>query len=157
MGKKSGSSIASGLGLAPLAAVKSLFQPIESTASSVILVVNSTVAAALPFLPYDIIDKNRVPTMFFKGRPPTFHVFIISIMFAFSGSFSSLFLLNGTKLARICLFYSMVSAVAAFLIMMMPKKDRQPVDVDVGETKGRNFAFELSNIYNNAIDILGLS
>ncbi|CAK9149248.1 unnamed protein product [Ilex paraguariensis] len=114
MGKQTGSFKAP----SPLFAVFPSTEKIERKVSSAILVATSATGAVLPFLPYDMIGKNRVPTIFFKGHPSTFHAFIISIMFAFSGSFSSLFLPNRPKMARICRFYSMVAAVSALLILL---------------------------------------
>ncbi|CAK9157370.1 unnamed protein product [Ilex paraguariensis] len=93
MGKQTGSFKAP----SPLFAVFPSTEKIERKVSSAILVATSATGAVLPFLPYDMIGKNRVPTIFFKGHPSTFHAFIISIMFAFSGSFSSLFLPTGRR------------------------------------------------------------
>ncbi|CAK9181627.1 unnamed protein product [Ilex paraguariensis] len=102
----------------PPSDVKPSYPTTQNTNPPAILVVTSAVAAVLPFLPCEYIDGNRVPTVIFKGLPSIFHGFIISIMFAFSGSFSELFLHNRPKMARFCRFYSVVSMASAILIVL---------------------------------------
>ncbi|KAL7260841.1 hypothetical protein ACSBR1_006495 [Camellia fascicularis] len=91
---------------------------IETTISASILAVTSAVAVVLPLVPYEKIGQNSVPTIIFKGLPATFHGFVISIMFAFSGAFSALLVPNKPKISRLCRFYSMVSMASAVAFLM---------------------------------------
>ncbi|KAJ1412060.1 hypothetical protein SESBI_20700 [Sesbania bispinosa] len=68
-------------------------------------------------LPYEYIDKNPVPTVIFKGRPTTFHAFLICIIFAFSGATNALVAYNKSGFARFCGYYSMVSMASALAIL----------------------------------------
>ncbi|CAL5338530.1 unnamed protein product [Camellia sinensis] len=64
----------------------------------------AAVAVALRLVPYEYIGRNRVPAIVFKGLPSTFHGFVISIMFAFSGAFSALLVPNNPKILRLPVF-----------------------------------------------------
>ncbi|KAK7268703.1 hypothetical protein RIF29_21409 [Crotalaria pallida] len=78
-----------------------------------------TVLIILQRLPYEYIDFNKVPTtVIFKGRPTTFHSFIICIVFSFSGATSALIVSSHKpRFARFCGYYSMASMYSAFLIL----------------------------------------
>ncbi|THG14763.1 hypothetical protein TEA_006807 [Camellia sinensis var. sinensis] len=91
---------------------------IETTISGSILILTAAVAVALRLVPYEYIGRNRVPAIVFKGLPSTFHGFVISIMFAFSGAFSALLVPNNPKISRLCRYFSTVSmaSAVAFLI-----------------------------------------
>ncbi|KAL7001324.1 hypothetical protein U1Q18_002474 [Sarracenia purpurea var. burkii] len=91
----------------------------ETAVSGLILFVTSALAAVLPLLPYDRAGANRTPAIIFNGRSSAFHAFLVSVMFAFSGAFSSFFAhKNKPKLARLCRFYSMVAMGAAVVILV---------------------------------------
>ncbi|KAF7132063.1 hypothetical protein RHSIM_Rhsim09G0118800 [Rhododendron simsii] len=81
--------------------------------SASILFLTATTAAVLQWIPYDQSGVYRVPKRFFKGHPSVFHAFLVSVMFAFSGAFSALFLQNKPNMARVCSSYSSVSAASA--------------------------------------------
>ncbi|PSR88213.1 CTP synthase [Actinidia chinensis var. chinensis] len=90
----------------------------ETTISGSILFLTSALAAVLPLIPYENTGRHRVPKIIFKGQSSTFHAFIISIMFAFSGAFSGLFVYDKPLMARLCRFYSMVSMVCAGALLI---------------------------------------
>ncbi|GFY87258.1 hypothetical protein Acr_05g0008970 [Actinidia rufa] len=87
----------------------------EITISGVILFLTTALAAVLPLIPYEHAGRHRVPKVIFKGQPSTFHVFIVSIMFAFSGAFSALFIHKKPNIARLCRYYSMVAMASAIV------------------------------------------
>ncbi|KAG5532628.1 hypothetical protein RHGRI_027054 [Rhododendron griersonianum] len=78
-----------------------------------ILFLTATTAAVLQLIPYDQSGVYRVPERLFKGHPSVFHAFLVSVMFAFSGAFSALFLQNKPNMARVCSSYSSVSVALA--------------------------------------------
>ncbi|KAG6751212.1 hypothetical protein POTOM_045731 [Populus tomentosa] len=55
-----------------------------------ILIITFTTGMFLNLLPQENIDGNPVPTVIFKGHASIFHAFVISVIFAFTGSFCSL-------------------------------------------------------------------
>ncbi|CAK7323700.1 unnamed protein product [Dovyalis caffra] len=72
-------------------------------------------------LPYEYGDGNPVPTIIFKDLPSTFHAYVISIIFAFTGSFSSLLIRDKVKYAKyekFSRFYSLVFMVFAVAILV---------------------------------------
>ncbi|KAM7465539.1 hypothetical protein LguiB_013101 [Lonicera macranthoides] len=96
----------------------STYRNIENTANFIILLITLAAAAILPLLSYEKIQGNRVPTFISKHEAWKFPWFIVSIMFAFSGSFSSFFLHNSRpKLARFCCFCSVVFAASAIIML----------------------------------------
>ncbi|TKY69476.1 hypothetical protein E2542_SST05750 [Spatholobus suberectus] len=72
-----------------------------------------TVITILLQLPYEYIDNNPVPTVIFKGRPKTFHAFILCIIFAFSGATNALVAFNKSRFSRFCGYYAMASMASA--------------------------------------------
>ncbi|PSR88214.1 Na(+)-translocating NADH-quinone reductase subunit D (Na(+)-NQR subunit D) like [Actinidia chinensis var. chinensis] len=90
----------------------------ETTISGSILFLTTVLAAILPLIPYEHAGRYRVPKAIFKGQLSTFHVFIVSIMFAFSGLFSALFIHKQPNMARLCRYYSMVAMVSAIVFMI---------------------------------------
>ncbi|GFZ16199.1 hypothetical protein Acr_25g0006080 [Actinidia rufa] len=85
----------------------------ETTISGSILFLTSALAAVVPLIPYEHTGRHQVPKIIFKDRPSTYHAFILSVMFAFSGAFSTLFVHNKPKMERMCQFYSMISMASA--------------------------------------------
>ncbi|RZB91281.1 hypothetical protein D0Y65_023616 [Glycine soja] len=84
------------------------------------ILVTTLVLAEFPkveWLPYEYIDNNPVPTIVFKGRPRTFHTFIIFIIFAFSGATNALVAFNKSIFSRLCGYYAMASALAILLLL----------------------------------------
>lgn len=75
-------------------------------------------------LPYQKIDGNPVPTVVFKNSPSLFHAFILSLNFAFFGSFVTISLRERyPRLARCCLLLAVVSmtvGVAILAWLMVP-------------------------------------
>ncbi|KAI4357939.1 hypothetical protein L6164_001854 [Bauhinia variegata] len=76
-----------------------------------------TVITLLLQLPYEYIDGNPVPTVIFKGRPTTFHAFIISIVLAFSGATNAIITSNQSTFAKFCGYYAMASMASALAIL----------------------------------------
>ncbi|KAM7461578.1 hypothetical protein LguiA_029699 [Lonicera macranthoides] len=92
---------------------------IENTANLIILLITLAAAAILPLLPYEKIQGNWVPTFISRHEAWKFPWLIVSIMLAFSGSFSSFFLHNSKpKLARFCCFCSVVFAASAIIMLV---------------------------------------
>ncbi|KAM7461577.1 hypothetical protein LguiA_029698 [Lonicera macranthoides] len=97
----------------------STYRNIENTANLIVLLITLAAAAILPLLSYEKVQGNRVPTFISKHEAWKFPWFIVSIMFAFSGSFSSFFLHNSwPKLARFCCLCSAVFAASASIIVV---------------------------------------
>lgn len=73
----------------------------------------------LILVPYDYIDQNPVPAVIFKGRPTTFHAFLVSIIFAFSGA-SNAFVASSISsgFGKLCGYYSMLSMASALAILL---------------------------------------
>lgn len=73
----------------------------------------------LILVPYEYIDKNPVPAVIFKGRPTTFHAFLICIIFAFSGATNAFVASNiNSGFGRFCGYYSMVAMASALAILL---------------------------------------
>ncbi|KAL7240759.1 hypothetical protein ACSBR2_006412 [Camellia fascicularis] len=90
----------------------------STTTSVCILLVTAFVAVVLRLIPYECIGRNRVPVFPFKGLPSTFHGFVISIMFAFSGAFGALLVSNNPKISRLFRYFSTVSMASAFAFLI---------------------------------------
>ncbi|KAK9274467.1 hypothetical protein L1049_021715 [Liquidambar formosana] len=86
---------------------------IETAMLESILVLSFTTAIILVLLPHECISGNPVPTIIFKGLPSTFHTFVISVIFAFSGAFTALMIQNKPKISRFCRYYSMAGMASA--------------------------------------------
>lgn len=72
-------------------------------------------------LPCEYIDGNPVPTLIFKGPPSMFHAFVISIVFAFVGAFSTLLTCNKPEYAKyekFCRCYSLIFMSLAVTILL---------------------------------------
>ncbi|XVE91702.1 hypothetical protein REPUB_Repub01dG0033500 [Reevesia pubescens] len=91
---------------------------IQTTILESILFISYTIATILILLPQEYVNGNPVPTIVFKGRPATFHAFIICIIFAFSGAFCALMIPNNTKIARLCGCYSIASMASALSLLI---------------------------------------
>lgn len=75
-------------------------------------------ATAIFQLPLETIDGNLVPTVIFTRKPVFFQAFVLSLMFAFSGSMASESMKeNRPKIASFChklAVYSVAVAVGIF-------------------------------------------
>ncbi|KAF7132529.1 hypothetical protein RHSIM_Rhsim09G0118100 [Rhododendron simsii] len=92
-----------------------------------ILCLTAATAAVLQLIPYDQSGPYRVPKRLFKGHPSVFHAFLVSVMFAFSGALSALFLQSKPNMARVCSFYSSVSIASAVGLLIWCLED---IDVE---------------------------
>ncbi|KAJ6885189.1 hypothetical protein NC652_032014 [Populus alba x Populus x berolinensis] len=68
----------------------------------------------LNLLPQENIDGNPVPTVIFKGHASIFHAFVISVIFAFTGSFCSLMIDKKPKVSRFFGYLSVISMASVF-------------------------------------------
>jgi hypothetical protein len=91
----------------------------EETISLSILFLTSALSTLLQLIPYDQIGKYRVPKFFSNHHAYYLQASVLSGMFAFSGAFNALLLHNRPKLARLCLFYSVVSMASAIGLLML--------------------------------------
>ncbi|KAI3423448.1 uncharacterized protein J3R85_010941 [Psidium guajava] len=87
-----------------------------------IIWVSFTTATALVHLPWEFVDGNPIPTLFLKGRlsSSTFQGFVLSLMAAFAGAYSSLMVHHIPRIASACCYLSvisMMSAVAFFCVL----------------------------------------
>ncbi|KAF9670724.1 hypothetical protein SADUNF_Sadunf13G0098500 [Salix dunnii] len=79
-----------------------------------ILMFTFTIGMFLNSLPQEIIDGNPVPTVIFKGHLSIYRAFVISIIFAFTGSFCSLMIDRKPEVSRFCGYLSVISLASAF-------------------------------------------
>nr|GMD27359.1 COPII coat assembly protein [Ipomoea batatas] len=71
-------------------------------------------------LPYEKIGGNPVPTVIFKRRPALFHVFLMSLTVAFSGSFVTMsFRERNPKFAGRCRWLALCSTATAAGVLTM--------------------------------------
>ncbi|KAF8039172.1 hypothetical protein BT93_B1659 [Corymbia citriodora subsp. variegata] len=80
-----------------------------------IIWVSFTTATALVQLPCEFVDGNPIPTLFLRGGPSssTFQGFILSLMAAFAGAYSSLMVHHIPRIASACCYLSMISMTSA--------------------------------------------
>ncbi|KAF8039176.1 hypothetical protein BT93_B1663 [Corymbia citriodora subsp. variegata] len=112
-------------------------QTIRITVLQCIIWVSFTAATALVQLPCEFVDGNPIPTLFLKGRPSssTFQGFILSLMAAFAGAYSSLMVHHIPQIASACSYLSvisMTSAIAFFSILTVSPVRSPEVDGVVG-------------------------
>ncbi|KAL7218548.1 hypothetical protein ACSBR2_011753 [Camellia fascicularis] len=74
--------------------------PIHTRVLEFILVASFTITTLLLIIPFEYIDGNPVPTVFFKGLPTTFQAFVVCLVFSFSGSLSALLIHDTSLLAK---------------------------------------------------------
>lgn len=79
-----------------------------------ILIITFTTGMFLNLLPQENIDGNPVPTVIFKGHASIFHAFVISVIFAFTGSFCSLMIDKKPKVSRFFGYLSVISMALVF-------------------------------------------
>nr|GLL34116.1 COPII coat assembly protein [Ipomoea trifida] len=71
-------------------------------------------------LPYEKIGGNPVPTVIFKGSPALFHVFLMSLAFAFSGAFVTMsFRETHPRFAGFCRWIALCSTATAAGVLAM--------------------------------------
>ncbi|KAI6686286.1 hypothetical protein NL676_032199 [Syzygium grande] len=102
-----------------------------------IIWVSFTAATALIQLPCKFVDGNLIPTLFLKGGPSssTFQGFVLSLMAAFTGAYSSLMVHHIPRMAGACCclsVISMTSAVAFFLMLAVSQVRFHGADDVVG-------------------------
>lgn len=85
-----------------------------------ILIITFTTGMFLNLLPQENIDGNPVPTVIFKGHPSIFHAFVISVVFAFTGSFCSLMIDKKPKVSRFFAYLSVISMASVFSTVVFP-------------------------------------
>ncbi|KAI8007972.1 hypothetical protein LOK49_LG07G02990 [Camellia lanceoleosa] len=93
-------------------------QPMETNILESIMVASFTFTTLLLLLPCDYIDGSPVPTIIFKGLPSTFHAFVVSLIFAFSGALSALLIHDTSFFAKLCEFSSMASMTSALSLLL---------------------------------------
>nr|DAD31581.1 TPA_asm: hypothetical protein HUJ06_010432 [Nelumbo nucifera] len=70
-------------------------------------------------LPYEYIDGNPIPTIIFGGQPSTFHAFLLSLVFSFSGAACTMMLREDyPKAARYCRRFGIAAFFVAVLIFL---------------------------------------
>ena len=98
------------------------YQPAQ--VEEVILGISVGVAFSLTQFPYEKINGGLVPTIIFKGRPSSFHTFILALNFAFFGSFVTINLRQiYPRIARCSLLLAIISLALVIgipLWLMLP-------------------------------------
>ncbi|KAF8039174.1 hypothetical protein BT93_B1661 [Corymbia citriodora subsp. variegata] len=112
-------------------------QNIRITILQCIIWVSFMAATALIQLPCEFVDGNLIPTLFLKGGPSssTFQGFILSLMVAFAGAYSSLMVYDIPRIASACWYLSvisMTSAVVFFSVLAVSQVRSPGADGDVG-------------------------
>ncbi|EXB44926.1 hypothetical protein L484_026514 [Morus notabilis] len=75
-----------------------------------ILWASMATAFALLLLPYENTNEKPLPAIIFKGRPSSFHAFILALNFALFGSFLAISLRRSyPRIARCCLTLAIIS------------------------------------------------
>ena len=82
-----------------------------------IVYISSAAATIFMVLPHEMVDGNPVPALF-KDRPTAYHMFLVSVLLAFTGSFSTLLIQNRSRLEIFCRVYAMASMVSALAIVL---------------------------------------
>lgn len=89
------------------------------TITQLILFVSFTTATVVIQGPHEYINGVPIPTLLFKGLPSTFYAFIISIILAFSGAFSTLIMFRQMEnFARITGYCSIISLASAMALLI---------------------------------------
>ncbi|KAL4632096.1 hypothetical protein ACB092_04G027100 [Castanea dentata] len=73
--------------------------------------ISSAAATIFMVLPHEMVDGNPVPALF-KDRPTAYHMFLVSALLAFTGSFSTLLIQNKSRIEIFCRVYAMASMVS---------------------------------------------
>ncbi|KAL7249888.1 hypothetical protein ACSBR1_011965 [Camellia fascicularis] len=92
--------------------------PIRTRVLEFILVASFTITTLLLIIPFEYIDGNPVPTVFFKGLPTTFQAFVVCLVFSFSGSLSALLIHDTSFLVKFCEYSSMASMTSALSLLL---------------------------------------
>ncbi|GMP53433.1 hypothetical protein CsSME_00018885 [Camellia sinensis var. sinensis] len=93
---------------------KSSRQAIRTSFLETILITSFLIATLLIIIPYQYKNGNPVPTVIFNGIPSTaFHGFVVSLLYAFTGSLIALLIHDNTSSAHFLL--SSASALAWYL------------------------------------------
>ncbi|GMP53413.1 hypothetical protein CsSME_00018867 [Camellia sinensis var. sinensis] len=96
----------------------SSISPIHPRVLEFILVASFIITTLLLIIPFEYIDGNPVPTIFFKGLPTTFQAFVVCLVFSFSGSLSALLIHDTSLLAKFCEYTSMASMTSALSLLL---------------------------------------
>ncbi|KAL3751467.1 hypothetical protein ACJRO7_012317 [Eucalyptus globulus] len=90
-------------------------QTIRITILQCIIWVSFTAATALIQLPWEFVDGNPIPALFLKGgrSSSTFQGFVLSLMAAFAGAYSSLMVHHIPWIASACCYLSVISMTSA--------------------------------------------
>ncbi|KAI9105079.1 hypothetical protein K1719_022795 [Acacia pycnantha] len=77
-----------------------------------------TVMLGLLQLPYEYIGEDPVPTIVFRGRPHTFHTFVLFVLAAFMTATRAIHAPPNSsgKFESYCVLVSVVSISSAFLV-----------------------------------------
>ncbi|KAL7218566.1 hypothetical protein ACSBR2_011766 [Camellia fascicularis] len=101
---------------------KSSTQAIRTSFLETILITSFLIATLLIIIPYQYKNGNRVPTVIFNGIPSTaFHGFVVSLLYAFTGSLIALLIHDNTScsfLAKFCECLAMVSMTSALSLLL---------------------------------------
>ncbi|KAF3960609.1 hypothetical protein CMV_014691 [Castanea mollissima] len=82
-----------------------------------IVYISSAAATIFMVLPHEMVDGNLVPALF-KDRPTVYHMFLVSALLAFTGSFSTLLIQNKSRIEIFCRVYAMASMVSALALVL---------------------------------------
>nr|DAD35148.1 TPA_asm: hypothetical protein HUJ06_005788 [Nelumbo nucifera] len=105
--------------LLPVRNVVPVPHEVRTRPEELIYALSFMIVISLIQLPYEYIDGNPIPTVIFKGQPTTFHAFILSLVFSFSGSACAMMLREHyPKAAGYCRRFGLFAFSLAFSVFL---------------------------------------